>query len=341
MNNTMYCRCVVFTDAPLIKALRYRDVFQFVPFFYFPNAPFSVYARHFPCFLEYKVDNHEERLPVEDMLRGNGLDEEVLKLSRRIPSQIRARKEVLHLLTSLTNFRFFDYASGNNCWGIQTSMKDVGELTAEELDTLNNQTSHWTIRNYVYPNCADDLKINTFTACKEYYYPIDNPRDYFTVNCNLDNNTEIKIPPYFDCIIDRYFALNENERTVVRQCVGLLYEGVNLFDTNRSISLLSIVSSIEGMAKLDLKKYGNGLKLGPTDRFLRDLKTYVAGRSEDKYRLYYKKRCEISHEGALFLSDLDIYGDIQKQDEDWRFRLEVLQAARLALYNWLRRKNEQ
>ena len=113
-----------------------------------------------------------------------------------------------------------------------------------------------------------------------------------------------------------------------------------MFNTNRSVSLLSIVSSIEGMAKLDLKKYGNGERLGSADRFLRYLKTYVAGRSEQKFREYYKRRCEITHEGQLFLSDIDLYGDIQKQDEDWRFRLEILQAARLAFFNWMRRKNQ-
>ena len=274
-------------------------------------------------------------------MREKGISEDVLKLGRKIPSQTRARREILHLLTSLTNFHFFEYSSANNCWGIQASMKDVKELTAEELEILNNQTSHWIIRSYIYPNCAEDLKITTLTACKEYYQAIDNPLDYYTVNCNLGNNPEIKIPPYLDFVLDRYYSLDENEKNVVRQCIGLLYEGVGLFDTNRSISLLSIVSSIEGMAKLDLKKYGNGLKMGPTNRFLRYLKTYVAGKSEDKFMAYYKKRCDISHEGVLFLSDLDIYGDIQKQDEDWRLRLEVLQAARLALYNWLRRKNEQ
>lgn len=336
----MYCRSVIFTDVPLMKALRYRDVFQVVPLFYFPKAPFSVYAQHFPCFLEYEADVKEEELPTEDVLREKGLSEEIIKLGRRIPSQTRVRMEILHLLTSLTNFRFFEYSAANNCWGVQAPMRDVKELTEEELGNLNNQTSHWTIRSYIYPNCADDLKINTLTACKEYCQAIDEPLRYFTVNCYPDDNSEIKIPLYLDSVLDRYYSLLEDEKKIVRQCVGLLYEGVGLFDTKRSISLLSIVSSIEGMAKLDLKKYGNGLKMGPTERFLRYLKTYVSSKSEDKFRGYYNKRCEITHEGVLFLSDLDIYGDIQKQDEDWLLRLEVLQAARYALYNWLRRKQE-
>lgn len=334
----MYYRSIIFTEAALMKAYRYRDKFQLVPIFYMPTAPKSIYASHIPCILEYQVDDIEEPLATEKMLREKGITEDVLKLGRKVPSQTRARKEILHLLSAFTNFHFFEYFGGRNCWGIQVPMKEIEQLSEEEKNRFNNQTSHWTIRGYMYPNIAEELKISSFTACKEYNESKDDPIDYFTVTPNLDNNPEIKIPPCLDFIFDRYYSLCDEEKEVVRQCLGLLYEGIALFNTSRSVSLLSIVSSIEGMAKLDLKKYGNRERLGPTDRFLRYLKTYVAGRSEQKFREYYKRRCEITHEGQLFLSDMDLYGDIQKQDEDWRFRLEILQAARLALYNWMRRK---
>ena len=166
----MYCRSVIFTDAPLIKAIRYRNVFQLVPFFYFPNAPFSKYVSHFPCYLEYEVEDKDEILPTEDEFRKRGISEDVLRLGRKIPNQTRARKEILHLLTSLTNIRLFEYFAGNNCWGIQAPMKDVNELSADELKELNAQTSHWTIRGYIYPHCADDFKITDFTECKEYKF---------------------------------------------------------------------------------------------------------------------------------------------------------------------------
>ena len=334
----MYCRSVVFTDAPLVKAIRYKDAFQLVPFFYFPQAPFSEYAHHFPYFLEYEVEDKDEVLYNEDELRSNGFSEDVLKLGRNVPNQTRVRKEILHLLTALTNFKFFEYFGGRNCWGVQAPMKSIEELSPDELERLNNQTSHWTFSGYIYPNYAEDFMISSLTDCNNYYEASDGPIEYFTVNCNIDNNSEIKVPPFLSPILDRYYSLDNNEKGIVRQCIGLLYEGISLFDSNRSVSMLSIISSIEGMAKLDLKKYGKGVKLRPTERFLRYLKTYVAGKSEDKYRLYYQKRCEITHDGVLFLSDLDLYGDPQIQDEDWHLRLEVLQAARLAFYNWLRRK---
>lgn len=333
----MLNRNIIFTNAPLLKAFRYRDVFQLVPIFYSSQAPISAYAGHFPAFLEYEVENEaDEVIGCEEEFRKKGMSEEALSLGRKIPRQSRVRKEILHLLSSLTNFHFFEYDAEHNCWGIQAPMKNVDSLNEEELEKLNNQTSHWTIRSYVYPGHSQDLNIPGFTPCKEYYEPCDNSRTYFTVNPNIANNPEIKFPPYLEYAFDRYFSLDEDERETVRQCIGLLYEGIELFDSRRSVSLLSIVSSIEGMAKLDLQKYGNGEQLGPTKRFLRYLKAFVAGKSEEKFRRYYEKRCEITHEGVLFLSDIDLYGDIQKQNEDWLLRLEILQAARIALYNWLR-----
>lgn len=46
------------------------------------------------------------------------------------------------------------------------------------------------------------------------------------------------------------------QRYRVGQCMGLLKDGVDLFYTKSSAAILSIVSSIEGMALLDFELYG-------------------------------------------------------------------------------------
>lgn len=185
----MFCKNIIFTDAPLVKGYRYKDRFQLVPLFQSSSkAPISHYCTHFPCFLEYQVDSVEEVLEIEDELRRKGMPEDVIKMGRKLPEQTRARKEILHLLSALTDFRFFEYPGGGNCWGIQAPMKDVDDLKSEELERLNNQTSHWTFRSYVYPDCAEDFKINAFTKCTDYYVAENAPIEYFTVNPNIGSN---------------------------------------------------------------------------------------------------------------------------------------------------------
>lgn len=127
----MFYRSIIFTEAPLMKAYRYRDKFQLVPIFYMPTVPISIYASHIPCILEYQVEDIEEKLPTESMFREKGLSEETLKLGRKIPNQARRRKEILHLLSSFTNFYFFEYFGGKNCWGIQLPMEGVNQLSEE------------------------------------------------------------------------------------------------------------------------------------------------------------------------------------------------------------------
>lgn len=334
----MLYRSVIFTNSPLMKGYRYKDKFQLVPMFYFPDAPFCRYANHFPAFLEYEAEEKIEQTGIEDYLREKGLGEEVIEMGSKLPNQVRVRREILLLLTSLTNFHFYEYMSGGNSWGVQVPLKDLDKLTEEESKNLKTPLSHWFVRCYTYPKLKDDMKIGSFTQCSKYYEETEDSLNYFMNNPNIENNPETKFALGTEFCIDRYYQMEDGLKLKVRRCIGLLADGVDLFDTKRSLSLVSVVSCIEGMALVDYDLYGEVPKLGATNRFIRYLKRYVAGKSEEKYRTYYRKRCDIAHEGFLMIGDVDTYTDIIEQDADWRMRLEILQAARMSLHHWLRRK---
>lgn len=334
----MLYRSVIFTNSPLLKGYRYKDKFQLVPMFYFLKAPFCRYVSHFPAFIEYEAEERVEQTGIEDYLREKGLGEELIKMGSKLPNQVRVRREILLLLTSLTNFHFFEYMGGANSWGVQVPLKDLDQLTEEESKALNNPTSHWFLGIYTYPELKDDMKIESFTKCSEYYQETEDSLRYFMNNPNIENNPEVKFALGTEFCIDRYYQMEDELKQKVRRCIGLLADGVELFDSKRSLSLVSIVSCIEGMAKIDYDLYGETPGLKSTPRYYRYMKRYVAGKSEDKYKAYYKKRCDIAHEGFLVIGDVDTYSDIKEQDADWRMRLEILQAARMSLHHWLRRK---
>lgn len=93
----------------------------------------------------------------------------MIEIANKLPNQIRIRREILLLLTILTNFHFFDYVGEGNSWGVQVPLQDIDKLTEEELNALNTPMSHWFIRCYTYPELKDDMKIESFTQCTEYY----------------------------------------------------------------------------------------------------------------------------------------------------------------------------
>ena len=333
----MLYRNVVFSNAPLLKGFCYKNIFQLVPVSLNGKAPMSRYATHIPLFLEYEAEDKKEDSAILSYLKEKGMNEDLLEKGRSVPSQERVRREILTLLTCLTNFRFFSYYY-SGCWAVQTPSINNSDLKDKELLQEEKEVSSWCIPIYTYPELRNDLQISAFTPCTEYYSCAEEARTYFTVNPTIENNLEVKFPADMEFCMDRYFSLEEELRIRTKHCMGLLADGIALFDTKRSVSLLAIISSIEGMAKIDNNMYGENKSLGTKKRFLRYLKRYVAGRSEDKYKTYYNKRCSITHEGDLFLGDIDIFADPQQQKEDWCLRLEIQQVARLALYNWLRRK---
>ena len=337
----MLRKSIIFTNVPLLKAFLYRDRFQLVPFFYFEGAPFSKYAKHFPAVLEYKCEDKEEVQPIEAELLKRGIGEDVVKLGRTLPESQRVKREILHLLTALTNYLFFEYNASAGFYGIQVPMVDVNTLSPDEVEKINVQTSHWTVPTYLYPKVGEQLQQQAFTKCTEFCEEATNYMAYYTDNPDVDHQKQISFPSAVDSCLDRYFAMQGGMRKGVRHCISLLADGVETFDYKRSMSTMATIASIEGMANIDFGLYGTVNETNrPTARFVRYLMRYVAGRSEEKYRSYYSRRGEICHDGTIFLGDDDIYGDIAEQDRDWLLRLEIQQAARIALYNWLRRQIE-
>ena len=334
----MLYKTVIFSDAPVLKGMKYRDRFQLVPFYYSEAVPISRYARHFPAFLEYEAEELEEELACESELNGREISEDVIKTSRYVPNQERVKREILQLLTCLTNYHFFSYDSSFSIWGIQIPSDNLDGIGSEELVQLDGAKSKWTIGCYCYPGMKKDLELTKFSEVLEYYDTDSAKDDYFTNNPGIWLSPELSFPKYLEFCLDRYYALTDDVYKRTKHCIGLLTDGIALFDTKRSVSLLAIVSSIEGLALLDYEMYGEKKGLGAKNRFTRYLKRYVAGKSNDKFEAYYKKRCDITHEGALFIGDLDVFSNSEEQHKDWMLRLEIMQAARIALYHWLRRK---
>ena len=139
----MIRKSIIFTDVPLLKAFQYRELFQLVPFFYFEGMPFSKYSRHFPAVLEYECEDKEEALPMEAELQNRGLSEDVVKLGRTLPESQRVKREILHLLTALTNYCFFEYNASVRYYGVQAPMGDFSTLSPKETEKFNNQISHF------------------------------------------------------------------------------------------------------------------------------------------------------------------------------------------------------
>lgn len=142
-----YYRKIVFSNSKLKAGFRFEDKFQIKPF-NMDGKPQSPYARHFPLVLEYTIEYPD--CDPEDVFELGAI-------------RINKEKEILNLLSCLTNHRFFNYESSMMGWGIIFPDKSFDDMTAEERENFNNQESQFFMGGYLYSGLKEDLHIEQFS----------------------------------------------------------------------------------------------------------------------------------------------------------------------------------
>lgn len=352
MSITKLYRKVAFTNAPLKTSFRFEDKFQVVPFD-FEGKPYSPMVRHFPFFLEYNIEFENDE------------PNDIFELS-----SIRSNKEkeILNILSCLTNHRFFSYDSSFTGWGFPCPSKTVDEMSEEERNALSLLQSKWFMGSYIYHGLKKDLEIKEFTDYKpaaelvesrmhEYY--MDNPVD--------DYEHVVTFPNTLPSALHFYYELTDKTRRIVNSCIYLACDGMDIVSHKRSLAFLSYVSAIEGLIGLEVDdkeiefecnscktiksspyicpKCGRPI-WGIKQKFISFLAQFVAGseKSQDIYKKVYNLRCKITHTGKLFLGDYELSFDennTKQEGEDWLMRLKTLQLFRISLESWLRYPNKK
>lgn len=342
-----YYRKIVFTNTRLIGGFRFEDKFQILPF-NMDGKPKSPYARHFPLFLEYTIE-YPDREP-----------EDVFELGA---IRINKEKEILNLLSCLTNHRFFNYESSMMGWGIIFPYKSLDDMTAEERQNFNNQESHFFMGGYLYNGLKEDMHIEQFSEFQEEVeYKEAQMHEYYTDNPIDDSNHDITFPNTIGSALYFYYKLSAKTREKVNSCIYLVCDGIDISAHKRTLSFLSYVSALEGLVSLEeddneivfechscktikhspysCPQCGRPI-WGIKQKFVNFLSRFVAGSENSKkiYKDVYNLRSKMTHTGKLFSSDYELsFSENRKEKDynDWLMRLETLQLFRISLDCWLR-----
>lgn len=336
-------KAIVFCTNPLPGCFRFENYFQIYPWTS-QHAPMSDKTKLHPVALEYFFDDAEQlRVPMDF--------EEVQKIISNEIHSNKKQKEILHLISSITNYRFL-YPIPEVFWFAPIPN---GELKKEEL---NKQSSQFGIRLFTYPQMGEEQVITKFTEIEHFKFERKRHVDYYT-NIDLEGKENVSIPDTFEETIKKYLKLDADALRSVNAATALITQGIDLRTKMKSLSFVAFVSSIETMVdfeyrKMDItfecdqcqtikespfkcKKCGRPI-WGISAKFKEYLAKYVAASDDARAKInrIYSTRSKIVHTGMLLLGDNYIdWSDETKSENEWQAHLDVMQAARLSVVNWL------
>ncbi len=328
MTNIKFYKAIVFCSNPMKGFYRFKDIFQIYPFTS-ENSPKSDKVKLFPIAIEYWVDNDA---PIDVISVSSEVSDIIAKMTRAQNRQ----KEILNLLSSITNFRF-SYPTPEINWFVEipngTITNDV-----EKLKSIGGMSLYW------YPELHADNQISTFSVLT--FPPIElvDHKDYF-VNIDIDHKDTVKFPQYIDKTLEKYFLLNGESLQTINSTFALICNGIDLRNKMKSLSFVSFVSGIETMVNYEYRNSDKALCekcnrpiLSISAKFRDYLFKYASDgpKSKKKINKIYEIRSKIVHTGLLLLGDnLFDWSDDKKQGDEWQTHLEAMQINRLSITNWL------
>lgn len=344
---TNYTKNIAFTKTPLVGHFRFGNYFQIYPFTS-ENGPTSKFANHFPCIVELTFQDSEIK-KVEPFNLKN-----VDEMLSRTTVQTNKLIEITNLLSVISNYRFFHYRHLEGSWSVP--MPDI--ITEEYNDTK----STWTNNLFYYPQIAKEFFIKEFSKLETDTIPLFDKRLYYYYEPLESKEKTINFPSDINDVIKNYINLSQKDKVVCDSAIHLFCNGLDIFDKMKSLSFLSIVSSIETLVnyeylneKIDyechdcktLKSSGRNCHKcgrpiwGVTAKFREFLFKYVSSRKEAKimYSKIYDLRSKIAH--TDYLINGENYGSWDfndKTEELSRRHIEAMQLGRRAISNWIRSK---
>lgn len=350
-----YIKNIIFSKTPLKGIYKFGEEFQIYPI-NIEGHPISKNAKHFPLIIEFYYEENEVHKikPFEDE-EDNDLNEMISKSSFQTNKLI----QITNLLSIITNYRFFFYRHTEMNWAIP--IPDV--VNDENREEINNTSSLWCAKLYYFKSMYKDLQINELSTPQFGTIQRIMQRDYYYFDPIESPEKEITLPDTIDTILIHYFNLKLKEREIVDSAIHQFCNGLDLFDSMKSLSFFSFVSSIETMVNYEFKddiikydcndckslkespyqcqKCGNPI-WGISAKFKEYLFKYVSNSAEGRklYNAVYNIRSKITHTGYLLSGDKFLDWDFSDKTEEINMKhLEAMQLCRRSLANWLLNKS--
>lgn len=326
---------IFFTRSPLDGKYQFDGLFQIYPIS-LTGMPVSEQQKHFPCYIEFfttKEDNVNLQTPYP----------EANELMSGMAAPLVKQDLFLSLLTTCTNHYFFRYEDFTGMWGF--SIDDVKEDRDKNIESPIKCT--WFVPSYGNSAIKENKVIIKFSElnipnAKEVRFA-----DYFMGTISHDEyfSDPITFPSIIKMFVASYLISEDDIKIEINNAMLHLNRGVELYKTRKTLSLISLFTSLETMVNLENRDFKaprcetcNQLRYSVSKKFRDFLLKYVSrvDESKRKFNKLYSLRSKIIHTGKTLDSEL-LFNEVSQEkikSEDLQLR-EVIQICRLSIVNWV------
>ena len=324
-------RTIVLTKTPLKDAFALDGILQLLPFKSERAPEMPSYARVYPCFLEYFIEDEKKKM------------------------DIKREREIVDTLTAISQYRFYLEDIHRDDWCVPYPMyiwdweKLVGgSVRADEVKCTYGYPF------FYYPEMYKDLMCSSFSDLTNVpqmrcwmTFGYEGSTD--TLRPEFEQRNKICFAPTIKDSLTAYFSTTGEIRKRLASVFHLVASGLNMGDYQDSVAFLAYVSAIEGMLKLDgivNPKQISTEKCSECQRpfssvgkdFKDFLNTYAAESDSDKIFInkIYGQRCEIAHSGNIFQKELSVVAESdEKESKQDRLLYHTIGLTRKSIANWL------
>lgn len=331
-------RTIVLTKTPLKEAFALDGIFQLLPFKSERAPEIPSYARVYPCFLEYLME-----------------DDESLEMD------IKREREIVDALTAISQYRFYLEDIHRDEWCVPYPMfiLDFGKFADDSVRT-DDVKSTYGYPLFYYPEMNKDLICDSFSDLTN----VPQMKCWMTFGYggstdltrpDVKQQSKICFAPTIKDSLAAYFSTTGKIRKRLASIFHLVASGLSMGDFQDSVAFLAYVSAIEGMVKLDSivnPKQISTEKCPECQRpfsslgkdFRNFLNTYAAENEFEKEVIekIYGQRCKIAHSGDIFQRDIPLLSESsEKEFEQNSLQYHTIALTRKSIANWLTRNKDK
>lgn len=327
-----YHKLIFFTRTELKGAFLYKDIFQIYPI-NGEGFPYSKIQKHFPNYIELKTSP-------EDNLNIQTTFPELDELLSGIAPAIVKQDLILNLLTTCSNHLFFRYEYPNETWALPIKSSNPDDYQdAESVWCYPVYGSKTTSENnliFEYSDISIFNKIDLIKFSEYFFKDVDPDKEY---------SGPVKFVSIIDAFLLSFFNLEKDFKPIVNQAMYHLKNGVELAESKKTLSLLSLFTSLETMVNLEHRDFKvencencGQQKFKISKKFRDFLSKYVSNhpQSKSKFNKLYSLRSKIVHSGEILNSEF-LYSEVSpetKNEENLKIS-EIIQICRLSIVNWV------